>query len=158
MPAVGFLFSLGLGQNQSFGPKKNTKFGVRTTHPPKTFWRVPGIVGGQDLVCRLPIVQGTSAHSFDPPLQFFLTQKCFGSKIFGTKSFLIDFFGTQNYFSTQIFLNPKFSWIKSFFLTSNFFDPNIFLDPNFFFDTIFFTQNFLGWSKPKSYQAEHLRT
>ena len=38
-----------------------------THHPPKTFWRVLGIVGGQDLVCRLPIVQGTSAHSFDPP-------------------------------------------------------------------------------------------
>ena len=40
---------------------------IYTTHPPKTFWRVLGIVGGQDLVCRLPIVQGTSAHSFDPP-------------------------------------------------------------------------------------------
>ena len=34
--AVGFviaiLFSLGLGQNQSFGPKQNTKFGVLSTH------------------------------------------------------------------------------------------------------------------------------
>ena len=37
------------------------------THLPETFWRVLGIVGGQDLVCRLPIVQGTSTHSFDPP-------------------------------------------------------------------------------------------
>ena len=36
-------------------------------HPPKTFWRVLGIVGGQDLVRGLPIVQGTSAHGFDPP-------------------------------------------------------------------------------------------
>ena len=62
------LFSLGLGQNQSFGPKQNTKFGVLSTHhPPETFWRVLGIGGGQDLVCGLPIVQGTSAHSFDPP-------------------------------------------------------------------------------------------
>ena len=74
---INLLFSLGLGQNQSFGPKQNTKFGVRTTHPPtthhppKTLWRVLGIVGGQDLVCRLPIVQGTSAHSFDPPFQIF---------------------------------------------------------------------------------------
>ena len=77
------LFSLGLGQNQSFGPKQNTKFGVRTTHPPpKTFWRIPGIVGGQDLACRLPIVQGATAHSFDPPRQIFLTQKCFGTKFF----------------------------------------------------------------------------
>ena len=39
------LFSLGLGQNQSFGPKQNTKFGVGSTttthHPPPTtqnFW------------------------------------------------------------------------------------------------------------------------
>ena len=69
----GLLFSLGRGQNQSFGPKQNTKFGVLstthppTTHPPETFWRVLGIGGGQDLVCGLPIVQGTSAHSFDPP-------------------------------------------------------------------------------------------
>ena len=39
----------------------------QNNHPPETFWRVLGIVGGQDLVCRLPIVQGTSAHSFDPP-------------------------------------------------------------------------------------------
>ena len=89
------LFSLGLGQNQRFGPKQNTNFGVSTTHHPptthhlpKTFWRVLGIVEGQDLVCRLPIVQGTSAHSFEsPPPQIFLTQKYFGSKIFGTDFF-----------------------------------------------------------------------
>ena len=58
------LFSLGLGQNQSFGPKQNTKVTFNTTttthhppptHPPKTFWRVLGMVGGQDLVYRLLI-------------------------------------------------------------------------------------------------------
>ena len=64
-----FIVQLGPGQNQSFGPKQNTKLGVSTTHHhlPETFWRVPGIVGGQDLVCRLPIVQRTSAQSVDPP-------------------------------------------------------------------------------------------
>ena len=66
-----FIVQLGPGQNQSFGPKQNTKFGVVSsihpppTHPP-TFWMVLGTVGGQDLVCGLSIVQGTSAHSFDP--------------------------------------------------------------------------------------------
>ena len=34
----------------------NYKMLMTAHHPPKTFWRVLGIVGGQDLVCRLPIV------------------------------------------------------------------------------------------------------
>ena len=46
------LFSLVKVQNQSFGPKQNTKFTVNhhppppTTHLPKTFCRVLGIVRG----------------------------------------------------------------------------------------------------------------
>ena len=125
------LFSLGLGQNQSFGPKQNTKFGVRTTHPPpKTFWRVPGIVGGQDLVCRLPIVQGATAHSFDPPLQIFLTQKCFGTEFFLDKIF----FRPKTFSGPNIFQDPKFF--------SFFFGPKIFLDLNFFWTRIFFDQKF----------------
>ena len=46
-------------------------------HSPKTFWRVLGKVGGQDLVYRLPIVHGTSAHSFDPPPPNFLDPTMF---------------------------------------------------------------------------------
>ena len=85
MRILFLLISLGLGQNQSFGPKENTKFGVSTTHHPpsthlpKTFWRVLDIVGSQDFLCRLPLVQGTSAHSVDPP----------PSKILDTKHFWV---------------------------------------------------------------------
>ena len=70
-----------------------------THHPPETFWRVLGIVGGQDLVCGLPIVQGTSAHSFDPPSKFFGHKTLFGPENFLDPNFVLD---------PKIFLDPKF--------------------------------------------------
>ena len=40
---LNLLFSL--GQNQSLGPKLNTKVAFNTTHPPKTFKKVLGVAG-----------------------------------------------------------------------------------------------------------------
>ena len=71
-------------------PKAEHEIWCRTHPPPtthhhltKTFWRVLGIVGGQDLVCRLPIVMRTCAHGFDPtPSKFFEHRDFFGLNTF----------------------------------------------------------------------------
>ena len=64
-----------LGPNLSwgFGPKVNTKLTLETTTTthhhtsPKTFRRVLGIAGGQNLVCGLYIGQWTKTQSVNPP-------------------------------------------------------------------------------------------
>ena len=88
------LFSLVQVQNQSFGPKQNTKFSVNhppptTYHLPKTFRRVLGFLWGQDLVCRPYIDQRGISPNFaplpqifwpPPPFKFFRTPQFFGRK------------------------------------------------------------------------------
>ena len=48
--------------------KLNTKLTLKTTttHPPKTFRRVLGIAGGQNLACMLHVGHWTKPQSFNP--------------------------------------------------------------------------------------------
>ena len=79
------LFSLGLGQNQSCGPKQNTKFGVSTTHHPPT----QNFSTGSKHCTRLrfwPYIFFDPKFFVGPKIfvgpNFFLTQLFFWSKIF----------------------------------------------------------------------------
>ena len=51
------------------------------------------------MVCRLPLVKGTCAHSFDPRLQIFLTQK--------------SIFDPNFFQDPKIFLDPNFFRLKA---------------------------------------------
>ena len=81
-------------------------------HPPtKTFKRVLGIIGGQDLVCRLHITQATRSRNFDPhSKKEFRTQKFVGPKTFNTQII----FEPQTFFYLKSFLGKIFQ-TKSFF-------------------------------------------
>ena len=110
-----------------------------TTHqPPKTFGRFLGIVGGQDLVCRLHIVQTTRPHSFDTPSPIFWDPNFFLTNVFfcpRPKIFRVPIF----FFALNFFFRPKnisvypklFSEPKISFLTQTFFRLTIFSDSIF---------------------------
>ena len=86
-------------------------------HPPTytPFWRVLGKVGGQDLVCRLHIVQRTRSqttqNNFEP-------QKLF-TKLFLTLVFLV-----------FIFFGPTFFWNSKLLRTQLFWHLNLYLREN----------------------------
>ena len=131
--------------------------------PPKTFQRVLGIVGGQDLVCSLLIVQATRLHSFDPPpLQIFWSKRYFwpnflGPKIFVPKKFwrvkiLVQkiLWSKQNILVRNVFFGPiKKCWSEKKVLSErNFFGPNKFWSKQIFGPNKFLVQKKF-WSEKK---------
>ena len=139
-------------KTKSFGQKQNTKVTFNTTTtithppPPKIFQKVLSLIGGQDLLCRLYIVQVTRPQNFDlPPFKFLWTQNFVGPKTlldskFSRLKFFFDqkFFFEPNLFWSNIIFGSKKICIQNFFLPT-------FFGPNLFGPTFLLTQN-LFWT------------
>ena len=119
---------------------------------------ISSVVGGQNLVCRLHIVQATRPNSFNPPPP----KNFFGPNILlDQKLFWICNSSKPNFVYSKYIFWPKIIWTQKILdpiFFTQFFLSKIFLDPNFFSDTNFcLIQSFLDpkflWS-PKLFWTQ----